>query len=106
LVLKSWIEFVVERNCFGTILDKYKNQTTNIRRGRRKQMAHIDRVAKARLDSVSSGKLLKLKDGLYRQLREREWLFHRTENNWVFLIHKEGAYGVVVRIDDIEWSEC
>jgi hypothetical protein len=76
-----------------------------IRRGRRKEMAHIDRVAKARLDSVSSGKLLKLKDGLYRQLKEREWIFNRTENNLVFLIHKEGAYGVVVRNDDIDWNE-
>ncbi len=68
-------------------------------------MAHIDSVAKARLDSVSSGKVLKLKDGLYRQLREREWIFNRTENNLIFLIHKDGAYGVVVRIEDIEWSE-
>jgi hypothetical protein len=75
-------------------------------RGRRKEMARIDSVAKARLVSVSSGKLLKLKDGLYKQLREREWIFNRTENNLIFLIHKDGAYGVVVRIEDIEWSEC
>jgi hypothetical protein len=68
-------------------------------------MTHIDSVAKARLDSVSSGKVLKLKEGLYKQLREREWIFNRTENNLIFLIHKDGAYGVVVRIEDIEWSE-
>jgi hypothetical protein len=68
-------------------------------------MAHIDSVAKSRLNSVSSGKSLKLKDGLYRQLKEREWIFNRTENNLIFLIHKDGAYGVVVRIEDIEWSE-
>ena len=68
-------------------------------------MARIDRVVKSRLDSVSSGRLLKLKDGLYRQLREREWIFNRTENNLVFLIHKEGAYGVVVRNEDIDWNE-
>jgi hypothetical protein len=69
-------------------------------------MAQIDRITKARLDSVSSGKLLKLKEGLYRQLREREWIFNRTENNWVFLIHKAGAYGVVVQMEDIDWPEC
>jgi hypothetical protein len=69
-------------------------------------MAHIDSVAKSRLNSVSSGKSLKLKDGLYRQLKEREWIFNRTENNLIFLIHKDGAYGVVVRIEDIEWNEC
>ena len=68
-------------------------------------MRNIDSVAKARLNSVSSGKLLKLKDGLYRQLKEREWIFNRTENNLIFLIHKDGAYGVVVRIEDIDWNE-
>ena len=69
-------------------------------------MSHINSVAKARLKSLPSGKLLKLKDGLYRQLQEREWIFNRTENNLLFLIHKEGAYGVVVRNEDIDWNEC
>jgi hypothetical protein len=69
-------------------------------------MRNIDGVARSRLGSVSSGKLLKLKDGLYRQLKEREWIFNRTENDLIFLIHKDGAYGVVVRMEDIEWSEC
>ena len=68
-------------------------------------MGHIVSVAKSRLNSVSSGKLLKLKDGLYRQLKEREWIFNRTENNLIFLIHKDGAYGVVVRNEDIDWNE-
>jgi hypothetical protein len=45
-------------------------------------MAHIHSIAKARLDSVSSDKLLKLKDGLYRQLKEREWILNRTEKIW------------------------
>jgi hypothetical protein len=71
----------------------------------KEKMGHIDSVAKSRLNSVSSGKLLKLKDGLYRQLKEREWIFNRTENNLIFLIHKDGAYGVVVRNEDIDWNE-
>jgi len=69
-------------------------------------MAHIDVAARTRLKSLSSGKLLKLKDGLYKQLKERQWIFNRTENNLIFLIHKEGAYGVVVRNEDIDWNEC
>ena len=68
-------------------------------------MAHINSLTKKRLGSVSSGELLKLKDGLYRQLKEREWIFNRTESNLVFLIHKEGVYGVVVRNEDIDWSQ-
>ena len=69
-------------------------------------MAHVDSGAKARLRSLPSGKILTLKDGLYRQRRGRQWIFNRTENNWIFLIHKEGAYGVVVRNEDIDWEEC
>ena len=69
-------------------------------------MHPINSVARSRLSSVSSGKVLKLKDGLYRQLKEREWVFNRSENNLIFLIHKDGAYGVVVRIEDIDWNAC
>ena len=69
-------------------------------------MAHIDSVARAKLKSLSSGKVLTVKENLYRQLKERQWIFNRTENNLIFLIHKEGTYGVVVRNEDIDWNEC
>jgi hypothetical protein len=68
-------------------------------------MGNIDSIAKGRLNSLSPGKLLKLREGLYRQLKEREWIFNRTENNLIFLVHKDGAYGVVVRHEDIDWNE-
>jgi hypothetical protein len=68
-------------------------------------MNPINSVARSRLSSVSSGKALKLKEGLYRQLKEREWIFNRTEDDLIFLIHKDGAYGVVVGIEDIDWNE-
>ena len=68
-------------------------------------MHPINSVARSRLSSVSSGKILKLKEGLYRQLKEREWIFNRTEDDLIFLIHKDGAYGVVVRNEDIDWNE-
>jgi hypothetical protein len=69
-------------------------------------MSSIERYPKSRLDSILSGKLLRLREGLYKQLREREWIFNRAENNLIFLIHKNGAFGVVVRIEDIDWNEC
>jgi hypothetical protein len=69
-------------------------------------MHPINSAARSRSSSVSSGTLLKLKEGLYRQLKEREWIFNRTEDNLIFLLHKEGAYGVVVRNEDIDWNEC
>jgi hypothetical protein len=67
-------------------------------------MHPINSVARSRSSSVSSGTLLKLKEGLYKQLKEREWIFNRTEDNLIFLLHKEGAYGVVVRNEDIDWN--
>lgn len=68
-------------------------------------MARLTSLGKSKLNSIPSGKLLKLKEGLYRQLKEREWIFNRTENNLLFLINKEGAYGVIVRNEDIDWSQ-
>jgi len=69
-------------------------------------MSRIEKSQKSRLNSILSGKLLRLQEGLYKQLREREWIFNRTEDNLIFLIHKNGAYGVVVRVEDIDWNEC
>jgi hypothetical protein len=69
-------------------------------------MPRMQRFSDSRLNSTSPGKLLKLREGLYKQLRDREWIFNRTENNLIFLIHKNGAYGVVVRNEDIDWNEC
>ncbi len=69
-------------------------------------MGNINSVAKSILNSASAGEYLRLKEGLYKQLKEREWIFTRMENNLISLIHKDGAYGVVVGIEDIEWNEC
>ncbi len=68
-------------------------------------MSRVQRFSNSKLNSVRSGKSLKIREGLYKQLREREWIFNRIENNLIFLIHKNGAYGVVVGVEDIEWNE-
>jgi hypothetical protein len=69
-------------------------------------MSRIRRFPNSKLNSICSGKLLKLREGLFKQLREREWIFNRMENNLIFLIHKDGAYGLVVTTEDIEWNAC
>jgi hypothetical protein len=51
------------------------------------------------------GKPLKLREGVYEQLKEREWIFNRAEKNIIFLVHKSGAYGVSLRNEDIDWDE-
>ena len=55
--------------------------------------------------STEIGKPLRLREGVYRQLRDREWVFNRAEKEVIFLIHKSGAYGVVVRVEDIDWDQ-
>ena len=69
------------------------------------KMARIENSPNSKSNSIHSGQAVKIREGLYKQLRDREWIFNRTENNLIFLIHKNGAYGVVVRNEDIDWNE-
>jgi hypothetical protein len=55
--------------------------------------------------TLQSIKSLKLREGVYKQLSDREWIFNRAEKEMIFLIHKSGAFGVVVKVDDIDWNE-
>jgi hypothetical protein len=105
VIFSSWKSPANDKTSLAPFLINTRNKREP-KGERRKEMAHIDSVAKARLKSLSPGKLLKLKDGLYRQLGERQWIFNRMEKNLIFLIHKEGAYGVVVRNEDIDWNDC
>ncbi len=67
-------------------------------------MSHVHRFPDKRLSSILPGTPLKVREGLYKQLRDREWIFNRVEDNLIFLIHKNGAYGIVVRTEDIDWN--
>jgi hypothetical protein len=69
-------------------------------------MLRTQRPLKSKVSPILSGRSLKLREGVYRQLKDREWMFNRAENEIIFLIHKTGAYGVVVRKEDIDWNEC
>jgi hypothetical protein len=68
-------------------------------------MSRMKRHPNGRANSILKGTLLKLREGIYRQLLDREWTFNRMENDLVFLTHKNGAYGVVVGIEDIDWNQ-
>jgi hypothetical protein len=69
-------------------------------------MLRTQKPSKSKSNSIPSGQSLKLREGVYKQLKDREWIFNRAENEIIFLIHKTGAYGVVVRMEDIDWNEC
>ena len=68
------------------------------------KMSRVQR-SQSKMNSVFPGEYLRLREGVYKQLQQREWIFNRMENNLIFLIHKDGAYGVVVRIEDIDWNQ-
>ena len=53
---------------------------------------------------IQKGEPLRLREGIFRQLRDREWIFNRAEDDIIFLVHKSGAYGVVVKTGDIDWN--
>ena len=57
-----------------------------------------------RIKENLTGEPVKLREGVYRQLRDREWIFNRAENEMIFLIHRNGLYGVVVKTGDIDWN--
>ena len=59
---------------------------------------------KAIKKAMSPGNLLHLREGVYRQLKERDWVFNKRENDTVFLIHSSRAYGIAVRTGDIDWD--
>ena len=67
-------------------------------------MRQIPRGPRSKLNSVLPGACLRLKEGFYRQLRDRDWIFNRTEENLIFLVHTSGAYGVVVKEEAIHWN--
>jgi hypothetical protein len=69
-------------------------------------MLRPQKASKSKLNPILTGQSLKLREGVYRQLKDREWILNRVENEIIFLMHKTGAYGVVVRKEDIDWNEC
>ncbi len=62
--------------------------------------------SKSILKSLSSRNTkLKLKENVYRYLKNREWLFNRMENNMVYLLDESGSFGMAVELDSIDWSK-
>ncbi len=54
---------------------------------------------------VAPGTRLRLCGDICQQVKERDWIFNKVEDNLIFLIHETGAYGIVVGIEDIDWTE-
>jgi hypothetical protein len=56
------------------------------------------------LNSVTPGTRLRLREDVHKQLKERDWIFNKVKKNLIFLIHETEVYGIVVGVEDIDWS--
>jgi hypothetical protein len=84
----------------------------NQRKGKRAMLRYVSKIPcgddgrskKSAFRSIPQGKTLRLRQGAFRQLNDREWIFNKMENDTVFLIHESRAYGIAVKISDIDWA--
>jgi hypothetical protein len=53
---------------------------------------------------IAPGTRLRLRGDVCQQVKERDWIFNKVKDNTIFLIHETGAYGIVVGIEDIDWT--
>ena len=61
--------------------------------------------SKARLRSLTRNTRLKLKEDVYRYIKNREWLFNKIENDTVYLLDESGVFGMGVKVENIDWSK-
>jgi len=66
---------------------------------------HSHILAKRVLSHISPGKRIRLRDNAYRQIKDREWILNKIDSDGVHLLHESRAYGLIVRMEDIDWSE-
>ena len=67
--------------------------------------ARFRKPERSLVNSIPSGKRLTLRRDFLGQLKEREWVFSKAEEDFVFLNHPSENYGLVVGTGDIDWSE-
>ena len=108
----SIILFPLVSNC--SVLTRYRNiwlalflinSLTEPVRPKKKETDMPRKNSKIKPGFIPSGKPLKLREGVYNQLKEREWIFSRAEEGIIFLVSKSGAHGVAVKPGDIDWNE-
>jgi hypothetical protein len=70
------------------------------------EIRNTSQINRSLLDSVSRGEKLCLRDGVYQQVKLREWKFAGLEGGDRILLAYEG-YGYLweAKIDDIDWDE-
>ena len=70
-----------------------------------KSLTHSHIPARWMLNHITPGKRLRLRDDVYKQIKQREWILNRIDSEGVHLLHESRAYGLIVRIEDVDWSD-
>jgi len=70
-----------------------------------RKVVYSQRVPKSVLSRVTPGRRLRLRENVYKQLKQREWIFNKMEGDQIHLLHESRAYGLIVRMEDIDWRE-
>jgi hypothetical protein len=53
---------------------------------------------------IAPGTRLRLCGEVCQQVKERDWIFNKVKDNMIFLVHETEAHGIVVGIEDIDWT--
>ncbi len=61
------------------------------------------RPSKSKLRSLTRNTRLRLKENVYG--KDREWFLNRVEKDMVYLLDESGAFGVAVKVENIDWSK-
>ena len=69
-----------------------------------RKVVYSQKIPKSVLSRVIPGRRLRLREDAYKPLKEREWIFNKMEGEQIHLLHESMAYGLIVRMDDIDWS--
>ena len=56
------------------------------------------------LNYVAPGSRLRLRGDVCQRVKDREWIFNNVKDHMIFLINETGTYGIVVGIEDIDWT--
>jgi len=56
------------------------------------------------LNYVAPGSRLRLRGDVCQHVKDREWIFNNVKDQMIFLIHETGTYGIVVGIEEIDWT--
>jgi hypothetical protein len=69
-----------------------------------KQSGDLQQAERLVLNYIAPGTRLRLREDVSQHVKERKWIFNKVKGNTIFLIHETGAYGIVVGIEDIDWT--